>query len=120
MSATKRETWGSLRKLPSGRWQARYPRPDGEMYTARTDDDKSLTFLNKTDARTWLAAVHTKISIGKWERPAATAARNRAEAAAEQSRSMGFEEYSARWMQMIRTELNRSGKMRAVGTVRAY
>lgn len=28
-TAAKRETWGSLRKLPSGRWQARYPAPDG-------------------------------------------------------------------------------------------
>ncbi len=33
---------------------------------------------------------------------------------------MGFEEYSKRWLQMIRTEPNRSGKMRAVGTVRSY
>lgn len=63
-AASKREGWGSLRKLPSGRWQARYPGPDGEMYTARTDDDKPLTFLTKTDARTWLAGVHTKIARG--------------------------------------------------------
>lgn len=33
---------------------------------------------------------------------------------------MGFEEYSKRWLQMIRTESNRSGKMRAVGTIRSY
>ena len=79
MSATKRESWGSLRKLPSGRWQARYPGPDGETYTARTDDDKSLTFLTKTDARRWLAAVQTRISLGQWEPPAVVAARNRAD-----------------------------------------
>jgi hypothetical protein len=60
MSASKRESWGSLRKLPSGRWQARYPGPDGGTYTARTEGDKAPTFLTKTDARTWLAAVHTK------------------------------------------------------------
>jgi hypothetical protein len=24
-SSQKREAWGSLRRLPSGRWQARYP-----------------------------------------------------------------------------------------------
>lgn len=41
----RREGWGSLRKLSSGRWQARYPAPDGGSYTARTDDDKPLTFL---------------------------------------------------------------------------
>ncbi|MGB3373908.1 MAG: tyrosine-type recombinase/integrase [Microbacterium sp.] len=120
MSATNREAWGSLRKLPSGRWQARYPGPDGEMYTARTDDDKALTFLTKTDARTWLAAVHTKISRGLWEPTAVTAGRRRAESAAEKARSMGFEEYSKHWMQLIRTEPNRSGKKRAVGTVRSY
>lgn len=104
MSATKRESWGSLRKLPSGRWQARYPGPDGETYTARTEDDKSLTFLTKTDARRWLAAVHTKISLGQWEPPAVVAARNRADAEQAQARAMGFEEYSERWPQMIRTE----------------
>lgn len=120
MSATKRESWGSLRKLPSGRRQARYPGPDGETYTARTEDDKSLTFLTKTDARRWLAAVHTKISLGQWEPPAVVAARHRADTEQEKARSMGFEEYSKRWLQMIRTEPNRSGKMRAVGTVRSY
>ena len=90
---TKRETWGSLRKLPSGRWQARYPAPDGEIYTARTDDDKPLTFLTKTDARTWLAGAHTKIARGDWQPPSAVAARRRAEAAADQARAVGFSEY---------------------------
>ncbi len=104
MTASKREPWGSLRKLPSGRWQARYPGPDGRTYTARTEGDKALTFHTKTDARTWLAAVHTKISLGQWNPPAAVAARNRAEAATEKARSMGFEEYSERWVQMIKTE----------------
>src|SRR5690625_4754506 len=33
---------------------------------------------------------------------------------------MGFEEYSKRWLQRIRAEANRSGKIRAVGTVRSY
>lgn len=117
---TKRETWGSLRKLPSGRWQARYPAPDGEIYTARTDDDKPLTFLTKTDARTWLAGAHTKIARGDWQPPSAVAARRRAEAAADQARAVGFSEYSERWLAMIRTEPNRSGKKRAVGTVRSY
>lgn len=87
MSATKRESWGSLRKLPSGRWQARYPGPDGETYTARTEDDRSLTFLTKTDARRWLAAVHTKISLGQWEPPAVVAARNRADCLDDASES---------------------------------
>ncbi|GAB3064593.1 hypothetical protein [Sediminivirga luteola] len=84
-TAPKRETWGSLRKLPSGRWQARYPAPDGQMHSARTEDDKPLTFLTKTDARTWLASVHTKIAQGEWEPPSVVAARRRAEAEAEEA-----------------------------------
>ena len=94
--------------------------PDGEIYTARTDDDKPLTFLTKTDARTWLAGAHTKIARGDWQPPSAVAARRRAEAAADQARAVGFSEYSERWLAMIRTEPNRSGKKRAVGTVRSY
>ena len=85
-SSTRRESWGSLRKLPSGRWQVRYPGPDGNTYTARTDDDKPLTFFTKTDARTWLASVHTKIARGEWEPPEARAARLRAEAERERAR----------------------------------
>ncbi|GMM95600.1 MULTISPECIES: hypothetical protein [Microbacterium] len=119
-SAKKREAWGRLRKLPSGRWQARYPGPDGEMHTARTDDDKPLTFMTKTDARTWLAGVHTKIARELWEPPAVLAARLRAEAEADEARSIGFAEYSERWIEMIRTRPGRSGKRRAAGTVRSY
>lgn len=119
-TSPRREAWGSLRKLPSGRWQARYPAPDGETYTARTEDDKPLTFLTKTDARAWLAGVHTKIARHEWEAPSASAARRRMEAEQERARSVGFAEYANRWIAMIRVEPNRSGKRRAIGTVRAY
>lgn len=127
MSATRtgsapvrREAWGSLRKLPSGRWQARYPAPDGETYTARTEDDKPLTFLTKTDARTWLAAMHTKISRQDWEPPSTIAARRRAQAAAEMARSIGFAEYADRWITMMRCEPKKNGKQRALDTIRSY
>ncbi|MCI1788538.1 MAG: hypothetical protein LKI58_10860 [Actinomyces sp.] len=43
-------------------------------HTARTDGDKPLTFLTKTDARTWLARVQTKIACDLWEPPATLAA----------------------------------------------
>jgi len=90
------------------------------MYTARTDDDKPLTFLTKTDARTWLAGVHTKISRQEWEPPSALAARRRSEAAAEKTRVLGFSEYAERWLAIIRTEPKKGGKPRALGTVRSY
>ncbi|MCH3973572.1 tyrosine-type recombinase/integrase [Bifidobacterium tibiigranuli] len=118
--ASRREGWGSLRKLPSGRWQARYPGPDGVMHTARTDDDKPLTFLTKTDARTWLAGVQTKIARDLWEPPATLAARLHAEAEADKARSIGFAEYAERWIEMIRTQPGRGGKRRAAGTVVSY
>lgn len=119
-TGAKREGWGSIRKLPSGRWQARYPAPDGETYTARTEDDKPLTFLTKTDARTWLAGVHTTIARGEWEQPVARASRRRAEFAAAKARSIGFSEYAQRWIAMIRTGPKKNGKRRTLGTVRSY
>lgn len=117
---SRREGWGSLRKLSSGRWQARYPGPDGQTYTARTEDDKPLTFLTKTDARTWLANVHTQIARGQWEPPAVVAARRRADAEAERVQILGFAEYAEHWMEKIRTQPNRSGKRRSEGTFRSY
>jgi integrase len=90
------------------------------MYTARTEDDKALTFLTKTDARTWLAGVHTKIARQEWESPSVLSARRRTEAAAEKTRSIGFTEYADRWIAMMRTEPQKSGKHRAIGTVRSY
>lgn len=119
-SPARREAWGSLRKLPSGRWQARYPAPDGQTYTARTDDDKPLTFLTKTDARAWLASIHAKIARHEWEPPSAVALRRRAEIVAEAKRSVGFSEYAERWIGMIRTQPKKNGKRRALGTVRSY
>jgi hypothetical protein len=90
------------------------------MHTARTDDDKSLTFQTKTDARTWLAGVHMKIALGEWEPPSVIASRRQAAAAEEKARGIGFTEYAERWVKMIRSRPNRSGRMRAVGTVRSY
>jgi hypothetical protein len=119
-AVARREAWGRLRKLPSGRWQVRYPAPDGKTYTARTDDNRPLTFQTKTDARAWLAATHAKIATGQWEQPEIAAARRQAAAAEEAARSIGFREYADRWMTMIRETPNRSGKMRAAGTIRDY
>ena len=56
----------------------------------------------------------------RWEPPAVVAKRRRAAAAADEARSVGFTTYAKRWIEMIRTEPNRSGKRRAAGTVRSY
>jgi integrase len=45
---------GSVRQLPSGRWQARYRDGDGVLRPARTADGKPLTFDTKLDASAWL------------------------------------------------------------------
>lgn len=115
-----REAWGSLRKLPSGRWQVRYPGLDGRTHTARTEDDQALTFQTKTDARAWLARVQVSIAEGGWEAPAAAAERRRLEEAAEAARNIGFRDYAERWIDMVKSTPSRSGNMRSAGTVRTY
>lgn len=62
MSRSRRR-FGSLRRLPSGRWQARFRTPDGREHTAPS------TFARKTDADRWLGEVETDISRGQWINP---------------------------------------------------
>lgn len=59
----RRRRFGSVRKLPSGRFQARYRGPDGLMRTA----DK--TFATQTDADRWLVRQEAKIIDGDWRDP---------------------------------------------------
>lgn len=63
----RRRRFGRIRQLPSGRWQARYPGPDGSDYPA---DD---TFANKTDAERWLTLKEAEILEGDWIDPDAGA-----------------------------------------------
>lgn len=64
MTARKRNGWGKVRRLPSGRWQASYVGPDGQRHTA------PATFATKTDAGGWLAGQQTDIARGSWGKPA--------------------------------------------------
>jgi integrase len=57
--------FGSVRQLPSGRFQARYVTPDGEIVTAPT------TFAAKGDAGRFLDAVRTDLERGNWVDPSA-------------------------------------------------
>lgn len=69
MSGRKRY-FGSVRKLPSKRFQARYTGPDTRVYTARTPSGKPLTFDTKGDAEAWLSLRQSEILRGAWLPPA--------------------------------------------------
>ena len=55
--------FGSVRKLRSGRFQARYHGPDGRDYTG------PVTFDAKSYASAWLDRVHGEIQAGTWQSP---------------------------------------------------
>ena len=64
MPATPHRHFGSVRRLPSGRWQARYEHDD----TYRT---APATFKTKADAQAWLSATETDLRRGAWIDPKA-------------------------------------------------
>ena len=61
----KRSRFGNVRRLPSGRWQARYVGPDRLTHTA------PVTFDAKGDALTYLSTVRADIVRNTWK-PAST------------------------------------------------
>lgn len=61
MAAKRR--FGRVRRLASGRWQARYKGPDG------IDRPAPRTFPSKTDADRWLALVEAEILRDDWINP---------------------------------------------------
>lgn len=61
----RRRTFGNVRKLPSGRYQARYLDASGHRHRAR------LTFATIADANRWLAATEAQIARGAWVDPRA-------------------------------------------------
>jgi integrase len=63
---TARHHFGGVRKLPSGRYQARYFNVD-QRFTAPD------TFATKAEALAWLAAAQTDIRRGTWTDPVASA-----------------------------------------------
>jgi hypothetical protein len=63
MPGRKTRTFGSIRKLPSGRWQARYRGPDGLLRSA------PHMFAHKADASKWLALANAELLGGKWIDP---------------------------------------------------
>lgn len=61
----RRQSFGSIRKLSSGRFQARYKR-DGFEYKA------PVTFASESDADLWLTEVGVAIRRGVWQDPSRT------------------------------------------------
>jgi len=59
----KRRTFGSVRRLPSGRWQARYRDPNGALRAG------GKTFATKADADRWLATTQHELVAGAWVDP---------------------------------------------------
>ncbi|QGG96793.1 tyrosine-type recombinase/integrase [Actinomarinicola tropica] len=74
-----RSSWGSVRKLPSGRYQARYC-VEGQLVAAPT------TFRTKRDAEVYLSTVRADIERGHWVDPAA--------------RQVSLGEYATRWLDL--------------------
>lgn len=72
---------GTVRKLPSGRWQARYSFPDGVRRPAPT------TFLTKRDANAWVARQTADVSRGVWK-PETHAG----------TTTISFDDYAANWL----------------------
>jgi integrase len=77
-SKGRRRRFGAIRRLPSGRYQARYPGPDGVMRPA------PVTFETTADADDWLAERQTEIRRGEWRDPEAGA--------------VSFQAYADKWV----------------------
>ena len=63
--APKKRNFGNIRKLPSGRFQARYTAPEGTAIKAPT------TFASRRDAVGWLTTEHADLLRGTWRDPKA-------------------------------------------------
>ncbi len=75
----RRRTFGNVRKLPSGRYQARYLDPSGYRHRA------PITFPTIADANAWLSTTETAIARGAWIDP--------------RSSAITFESYADSWLE---------------------
>ncbi len=90
-SRTNKRGFGSIRKLPSGRLQARYTGPSGQTVTAPS------TFTARIDAEAWLAAERRQVEAPEtWVSPKARL--ELARRAAEVDRLPSFREYAEAWI----------------------
>ena len=81
MPRTKR-SFGGIRRLPSGRYQANYTGPDSQLHNA------PHTFDTREDAEAWLTDVRRQISRGDWNAKGA-----------KKKPVTTFQTYSDRWLE---------------------
>ncbi len=79
-----RRGFGSIRRLPSKRYQVRYAAPDGVQHTA------PMTFDARADAESWLADRRREIADGTWQ----VAANEREQA----TKMVTFGNYAETWL----------------------
>jgi len=82
-----KRSFGSVRKLPSGRFQARYTGPDGTYVTA------PKTFGAKVHAETWLGDRLREIDTGLWIPELATQHQRR------RRERVTFKDYAEQWLE---------------------
>jgi hypothetical protein len=85
-----RSGFGSARKLPSGRWQARYFGPDMSYHSG------PATFQTKCDAQAWLAGERQLISRQEWTSPQKQAQVAAAQASERNARTLSV--YAEAWL----------------------
>ncbi|MBM6402142.1 tyrosine-type recombinase/integrase [Phycicoccus sonneratiae] len=85
-----RSGFGSVRKLPSGRWQARFLGPDLIRHVGST------TFQTKGDAQAWLAEERRLITLGQWSSPHERALRAAAAESTRRGRTLAV--YAEQWL----------------------
>ncbi|WP_276824306.1 tyrosine-type recombinase/integrase [Mycolicibacterium mageritense] len=108
MAASGARDFGSVRKLPSGRFQARYRDPEGERRNA------PVTFTTKKAASAWLADTQSDIERGRWKSPEQIAAEEAA-AATERADTLTIAQLGDVWLESIASENHRytsAGRLR--------
>ena len=89
----ERRSFGSIRHLPSGRYQAEYTGPDLMRHRAPS------TFDARMDAEGWLHEERKLIDADSWAPP-----KRRAEMARKVQRTPDFGTYALRWIAKRRTD----------------
>ncbi len=101
VAATNARDFGSVRKLPSGKFQARYRDPDGERRHAPT------TFTTKKAAAAYLSDVQSDIERGRWKSPEQLAAEQEL-TAAERDQTLTVAQLAEVWMETIPSDNHRT------------